>query len=55
MKYAGPTHDLIVEYNHGIRAGMALCGAETIKELRTSTNYVRVSPLSIKESNPQKG
>ena len=51
MDYAGDTTEKIEEYIKGIRSGLAMGGARNIEELR-SCECVRVSPLSVKETEP---
>jgi len=50
MKYKGDTEHLVEEYKKGLRAGLAMCGAADIKELRQKAQANIVSPLSMKET-----
>lgn len=54
IEYTGRTEDKVLEYSNGIRSGLAMGGAHNIEELR-NCDYIRVSPLSIKESSPYLG
>lgn len=50
MPNKGDTKMLIEEYKKGLRAGLAMCGASNIEELRTRAGANIVSPLSMKET-----
>ncbi len=51
VDYTGDTVEKLEEYIKGIKSGLAMGGAHDIKELR-DCECVRVSPLSIKETEP---
>jgi len=51
VKDKGNTGELLQKYISGIKAGLAMAGARNIEELRRC-EFVHVSPLSIKETNP---
>ena len=48
----GSVEDIIFQLIGGIRAGMGYCGAPTIKDLIETSNFVKISAASLKESHP---
>ena len=52
MPYKGPLGSFIYQLVGGLRAGMGYCGTRTIDELRTQTQFIQVSPASVRESHP---
>jgi len=50
----GQTEEVVSEYIKGIRSGLAMCGAENLNQLRSRTDYVVVSPLSMEETLPRR-
>ena len=52
VAYKGSVEDIIFQLIGGIRAGMGYCGAPTIKELIETSNFVKISAASLKESHP---
>lgn len=50
--YNGQTSVKLKEYKQGIKSGLAMAGAENIIELRKRVTCVRVSNLTMAESNP---
>ena len=53
VAYKGSVEDIIFQLIGGIRAGMGYCGAPTIKDLIETSNFVKISAASLKESHPQ--
>ena len=52
VAYKGSVEDIIFQLIGGIRAGMGYCGAPTIKDLIETSNFVKISAASLKESHP---
>lgn len=52
VPYKGPTEPFVYQLVGGLRAGMGYCGAKTIEELRRDTQFIRVSPATVRESHP---
>ncbi len=51
---SGRAQDLIDELLGGIRSGMTLGGARSIKELQRKAEFRRITPSSIAENNPRR-
>ncbi len=51
VPYKGSVRDIVYQLVGGIRAGMGYLGARNIKELRTKSEFVKISFASIKESH----
>jgi len=52
VAYKGTVEDTVFQMMGGIRSGMGYCGAATIKELRDTGKFVKISAASLKESHP---
>jgi IMP dehydrogenase len=52
VPYRGTLDDFVYQLVGGLRAGMGYCGARSIKELKTSGKFVRISSASVSESHP---
>ncbi|MBX6363861.1 MAG: IMP dehydrogenase [Gemmatimonadetes bacterium] len=52
VPYKGPVADVIYQLVGGIRSGMGYCGVSTIEELRTNTQFVRITSGGLRESHP---
>ena len=52
VPFKGPLSDFVYQLVGGLRAGMGYCGTRTIEELRTKTQFIQVSPASVRESHP---
>jgi len=52
VPYRGPLADFVYQLVGGVRAGMGYCGCPTIEDLRTRTQFIRVSRASVAESHP---
>ena len=52
VPYKGDVEDTIFQMCGGIRSGMGLTGARTIKELQEKGKFVKISAASLKESHP---
>lgn len=51
VPYRGKLKDVVHQLLGGIRSGMGLVGAADLKELRTKSNFTRISPGALKESH----
>ena len=52
VPYRGSVADVIYQMKGGLRSGMGYCGKATIEELRTSSEFVRITNASLIESHP---
>ena len=52
VPYKGVLSDVIYQLVGGIRAGMGYCGKATIEELRTSSEFIKITSASLVESHP---
>ncbi len=52
VPYKGPLGPFVYQLVGGLRAGMGYCGTRTIEELRRDTQFIQVSPASVRESHP---
>ncbi len=52
VPYRGSVADIIYQMKGGIRSGMGYCGKATIEELRTSSEFVKITSASLVESHP---
>ena len=52
VAYKGKVEDTIFQFIGGLRAGMGYCGAKDIRTLQESSEFVKISPASLKESHP---
>ena len=52
VPYKGPISDTIYQLVGGLRSGMGYCGAASLDELRSSAQFSRVTPGSLRESHP---
>ena len=52
VAYKGLVEDTIFQMIGGLRAGMGYCGTQTIEELKTKAQFVKISAASLKESHP---
>ena len=52
VPYRGPVSDTIFQMVGGLRSGMGYCGAATITDLRTRSQFVRITAAGLKESHP---
>jgi IMP dehydrogenase len=52
VPFKGPLEEYAYQLVGGLRAGMGYCGTQTIDALRTDTQFIQVSPASIRESHP---
>jgi IMP dehydrogenase len=52
VPYRGPVSDVLYQMVGGLRSGMGYVGCATVEELRTRTEFVRVSSAGLRESHP---
>jgi IMP dehydrogenase len=52
VPFRGPLADYVHQLVGGLRSGMGYCGCRSIKELQTTTHFVRVTASGIRESHP---
>ncbi len=52
VPYRGSVSDIIYQMIGGIRSGMGYCGKHTVEELRTSSQFVRITNAGLLESHP---
>ena len=52
MPYKGSLSDVIFQMVGGIRSGMGYCGKHNIEELRTKSEFIKITSASLIESHP---
>lgn len=52
VPYKGPVGDVIFQMVGGLRSGMGYVGCGDITELRTQSEFVRITPAGLRESHP---
>jgi IMP dehydrogenase len=52
VPYKGPLADTVFQLIGGIRAGMGICGAATLPDLRERARMVKITPAGVVESHP---
>jgi IMP dehydrogenase len=52
VPYRGPVSDVLYQMVGGLRSGMGYVGCANIEELRTQTEFVRISTAGLRESHP---
>jgi IMP dehydrogenase len=52
VPYKGPLSGVVYQLVGGLRAGMGYCGVHTIEELKTKTQFLRISGAALRESHP---
>ncbi len=52
VPYKGPVIDVLFQMVGGLRSGMGYVGCADIDELRTETEFVRITPAGLRESHP---
>jgi IMP dehydrogenase len=52
VPFRGPLTDFVYQLIGGLRAGMGYCGAPTVEELRTKSDFYRVTTAGVVESHP---
>jgi len=52
VPYKGPLAETVYQMVGGLRAGMGYCGTQNIIELKTKTQFMRITNAGLKESHP---
>ena len=52
VPYRGSVAEVIYQMKGGLRSGMGYCGKRTIEDLRTNSEFVRITNASLIESHP---
>jgi IMP dehydrogenase len=52
VPYRGPVGDVLYQMVGGLRAGMGYVGCGSIEQLRTQTEFVRITTAGLRESHP---
>ncbi len=52
VPYKGPLSGVVHQLMGGLRAGMGYCGVHDINELKTKTQFHRITPAGLRESHP---
>jgi IMP dehydrogenase len=52
VPYRGPVSDVIFQMIGGLRSGMGYCGVRSIAELRSETEFLRITTAGLRESHP---
>jgi IMP dehydrogenase len=52
VPYKGPLSDAVFQLVEGLKHGMGYCGARTIEELKTQSQFLRITAASLKENHP---
>lgn len=52
VPFRGPVSETIYQMMGGLRSGMGYCGAHNIEELRSNSQFVRITGAGLKESHP---
>ncbi len=52
VPYRGPVGDVIFQIAGGIRSGMGYCGAATVDELRSESEFAQITAAGLRESHP---
>jgi IMP dehydrogenase len=52
VPYKGPVSDVLFQMVGGLRSGMGYVGCATIEELRTESEFVRITAAGLRESHP---
>jgi IMP dehydrogenase len=52
VPYKGPVGDVIFQMVGGLRSGMGYCGVATLEQLRSDTEFIRISTAGLRESHP---
>ncbi len=52
VPYKGPLADTIYQFVGGLRAAMGYCGVKTIEDLKSKSNFVKITNSGLRESHP---
>lgn len=51
VPYRGPLADTVYQLVGGLKAGMGYAGCKTLKELKTQSKFIRITPAGLRESH----
>jgi IMP dehydrogenase len=52
VPYKGPVADTLYQLVGGLRSGMGYCGVASVEELKTDTEFVKITSGGLRESHP---
>jgi len=52
VAYKGDVAEVVYQLLGGLKAGMGYCGTKTIEELKTKSQFIRITSAGLKESHP---
>jgi IMP dehydrogenase len=52
VPYKGPVSDVLFQMVGGLRSGMGYVGCANIEQLRTESEFVRITAAGLRESHP---
>ena len=52
VPFKGVLSDSVYQLVGGLRAGMGYCGAKTIDDLRTTAQFIQITPAAVRENHP---
>ena len=52
VPYKGPVADVLYQMVGGLRSGMGYVGSANIEDLRTRTEFMRITTAGLRESHP---
>ncbi|MBI4811404.1 MAG: IMP dehydrogenase [Ignavibacteriales bacterium] len=52
VPYKGPLADTVFQMIGGLRSSMGYCGCKNIKEMKTKTQFLKISEAGLRESHP---
>ena len=52
VPYKGPLADAVFQMVGGLRAAMGYCGSGSIREMKTKTQFIKISESGLRESHP---
>jgi IMP dehydrogenase len=52
VPYKGMVAETVFQLMGGVRAGMGYCGTKDLTELKTNTQFIRITPAGLRESHP---
>ena len=52
VPYKGPLAETIYQLSGGLRAAMGYCGAKNINQLKTKTQFIKITLAGLRESHP---
>jgi IMP dehydrogenase len=52
VPYKGPLSDTVYQMIGGLRSAMGYCGCRNIREMKTVTQFVKMSEAGLRESHP---